>query len=140
MPTSRSDRDMPGLGWLKALCYEAISVVQGRIILTEMDFFAAEVKCGKCGKTTNTWVSVPPHDYNGGVFVSCTACGVTMGPLADEFASNIRNITIDAEKAIEICKRTKQKVPAELLELHKNIIREEERKKQGGQAPPKIGE
>lgn len=139
MPITGIDKDMPLWGWVKAVTWEQVWDKDGVPMLTETWFDVEAMQCLHCKSNLTLWLWIPSHNYLGGVFMGCSQCRKTYGPLAtDEFGINQIIKTITLREAITICNRTKQALPrglrkaADKLRIQRAISRK--------RAPPKVGE
>jgi len=134
MPITDIDADMPKWGWVKSITWYQLEEREGRAFVTEWDFYAEDIPCPHCGKNDRVWVWIPPHNHAGGVFLGCSLCKRTYGPLDAELYSSTprgKRRELNLSQLAEICKRTKQDPPSRRLQF------EIEKRKLGSRKQPK---
>lgn len=143
MPITHTDNDMPKWGWVKSLRYERIRCdeqTKKQIILEELDFLVENLRCGTCKTNKTAWLTVSPHHYSGGVFIGCSKCGRTSGPMGDEYASRKQSRIITPQEAKPIIERTKASISKDLKEIFDNMENDNSLSQRDMPAPPRIGE
>lgn len=92
-------RDMSGEGWVKNLTWKEIKVREdGRIEVTEYDFFSNNLPCPRCATDRFTWI-VPQR---AGVYKACLYCGVVNGPISMDIGAKHTTYEITSGEAVKI--------------------------------------
>lgn len=112
----RPNEDMSGHGWVKEVTFKFLNDVEGKpkiMRCTEVDFYTKDFMC-QCGSNKFLWFA----PQRNGVYLCCTFCRTSEGPLSHEAGIVREEYEISIEEALQIMRERGWKDTDELMRVY----------------------